>query len=343
MRMDWTWWSNWLDPSRHATSSQTWALTAAAALGVVILVVALIRADKSVANAVLAVITLLSLGLVGLSLTGGAAGPGRGRSAEARPGTASLPALACIDDLAGDEVLAACERTLFSSPETIAAAVTYTSSRLEQLAALGDVAHDGQAAADLDRIRRSVQRDRFGLVAYVLTAQHGCRPDACSQFGALGDSSRIAANMENHAYEAAVARFASNWNLPPLPATSAALVTPRENSPPETAAPVAPTGRPNSIDYPTSSSIPPVNIMTPEPPTASAKPAAAAAPKPPATAASAPSASPKASPKAGPAAPTNAQASAKKPPNPQAAAKKPPEAKPASPVQLAPAEANPDN
>ena len=53
---------------------------------------------------------------------------------------AALPALSCIDDLAGDIVLAACEKALFGSAESAAAAVSYAASQITRLTAFGDVA-----------------------------------------------------------------------------------------------------------------------------------------------------------------------------------------------------------
>ena len=50
----------------------------------------------------------------------------------------TLPALSCIDDLAGDVVGQACEKVLFGSPESTAAAVNYTAAMLTRLTALGD-------------------------------------------------------------------------------------------------------------------------------------------------------------------------------------------------------------
>ena len=48
--------------------------------------------------------------------------------------------LSCIDDLAGEAVLAACEKALFGSAEAMAAAVGYAASQITLLTSLGDVA-----------------------------------------------------------------------------------------------------------------------------------------------------------------------------------------------------------
>ena len=64
---------------------------------------------------------------------------------------AALPALSCIDDLAGETVLTACEKALFGSAESAAAALSYAASQITRLTALGDVAaanreHDARNA-----------------------------------------------------------------------------------------------------------------------------------------------------------------------------------------------------
>ena len=102
------------------------------------------------------------------------------QSTEARPvqtATAPLPQLSCIDDLAGDAVLAACEKALFGSAEAVAAAVAYAASQITLLTSLGDVATANKGAgSDLLALRRAVERDRYGLMAYVLTVRDRCTP-----------------------------------------------------------------------------------------------------------------------------------------------------------------------
>ena len=94
--------------------------------------------------------------------------------------TAPLPQLSCIDELAGDAVLDACEKALFGSAESVAAAVAYAASQITLLTSLGDVATANKGAgSDLLALRRAVERDRYGLMAYVLTARDHCTPSAC--------------------------------------------------------------------------------------------------------------------------------------------------------------------
>ncbi|WP_322517438.1 hypothetical protein SR870_07845 [Rhodopseudomonas palustris] len=341
--MEWASWSAAADRILHSPNLPIWAAIAASAIFVLILVIALLRADRSVANAVLGFITLLAVGIAGFAswrLFVDGAGPSL-HSAEAERAINTTPALACVDDLAGDAVQAACERALFSSPETVAAAVSYASARLAQLTSQGDVASaDKRMTPELDRLRRSIERDRYGLIAYVLTAQDRCVPDQCPAFQSLTDHSRIAANMNEHVYETTVTRAAPSWGAANGPLAAAAPVPGGVLGVAE-----APSGKPVNIDFATSSSIPPISIMT-EPAPAAPKPAganAAAGHASPPAAKRQPAAANPHSPSNGLAttngqAPANAQAAVRRPPPP-------PKPKPplAAPVQLAPAGANPDN
>ncbi|MBI5130200.1 MAG: hypothetical protein HZA66_12225, partial [Rhodopseudomonas palustris] len=278
--MEWASWSAAADRILHSPNMPVWAAIAAAVVFTLILIIALLRADRSVANGVLGIVTLLAVGVAGFAawrLFVDGAGPAL-RSADASRSINAMPALACVDDLAGDAVQAACERALFGSPETVAAAVSYASTRLAQLTSKGDVAAaNKRMTPELDRLRRSIERDRYGLIAYVLTAQDRCVPDQCAAFQSLTDPSRIAANMNEHLYEMTVTRAAPSWGVGSGPLAAAAPVPGGVLGVSE-----APSGKPVNIDFATSSSIPPISIMT-EP--------APAAPKPAATAAGAPAAS----------------------------------------------------
>jgi hypothetical protein len=228
---------------------------------------------------------------------------------------AALPALSCIDDMAGETVLTACEKALFGSPESAAAALSYAASQITRLTELGDVATaDGNTTPELQSLRRAVERDRYGLVAYVLAARDHCTPSACAAFRSLTDHRQIVANMDERVYDGLIARYAPLWNAPPAAPTG----------PVAGLAPTMPTGKPTNADFPSAASTPPVSIMTPEPGQA----ATPAAPRPPASAAAlanAPLPSPR------PASPTA--------PAPAAAKKKeaaPKSSRPPAPVQLAP-------
>jgi hypothetical protein len=285
------------------------------------LAVTLLRAERSVANGALTVITLLSIAIAGAATVRVYGPEAQDAPTEARAQaavTASLPALSCLDGLAGDTVAAGCEKALFGAPDTAAAAVAYTAARIDRLTALGDAATaEKSLTLDMKVLRKSLERDRYGLVAQVLVARDGCTQFDCAAFRSLTDQQQVAANMESRLYDTLVARYAPTWNVPagapspPMPATAALAGLP----------PSMPTGKPTNAEFPSASSTPPVSIMNPEPPaTRQAAPAAAAAPAAPrapaATSAQA----------AAPAAPA-----AKKPPAPKAA-----RAPAAAPVPLAP-------
>jgi hypothetical protein len=196
--------------------------------------------------------------------------------------------LSCVDDLAGETVLTACEKTLFGSPESTAAALSYAASQITRLTALGDVATANKSMTlELQMVRRAVERDRYGLMAYALAVRDHCTPSDCAAFRSLTDQHQIVANMDERTYDGLVARYAPLWNAPPAaPAPVAAL------------APTMPTGKPTNAEFPTAASTPAVSIMTPEPgttptpaprtassslasaPTPSPRPAAATAPAP---------------------------------------------------------------
>jgi hypothetical protein len=298
-----------------------WLTMVAAGFFAIILLLTLVRAEKSVANGALTVITLLAIG-VAVAATIRTFGPdGGGASRDAAPSpqiNVALPALSCIDDLAGENVETACEKVLFGSADSTAAAVSYAAGRISRLVAAGDVAAANKSMTpDLDALRRSVERDRFGLMAYVLAARDRCKPSDCAAYASLTDHNQIAANMEERTYDGLVMRYSPAWNAPP-PAAATIAALPQS----------VPTGKPTTADFPSSASIPPINIMTPEPaPGAAARSAPAAA--------NAQSAAPR---PAVPATTTTAVAT-KKPPAPKARAAAPPTA----PVQLAPAAASDDN
>jgi hypothetical protein len=301
-----------------------WLTLAAAGVFGVILSITLVRAEKSVANGALTVITLLAIG-VAVAATIRVYDPTeRGAASDARvqPVTASLPALSCIDDLAGDAVLSACEKALFGSPEAAAAAVSYTAAQISRLTALGDVAAaEKSLTPELKALRKALEHDRYGLVAQALVARDSCTQFDCGAFRSLTDPQRVAANMDSHLYDGFVARFAPGWNAPAplMPGALAGLP------------PSVPTGKPTNAEFPSAASTPPVSIMTPEPSMSGTNAAARQAPA--GTAASAPRAPAAASAQAAAPAPA-----AKKPPAPPKAARAP---APPAPVQIAPSASAP--
>ena len=317
--MDWDWAAP-LDLIWNSPNLPLYLTLAAGVFVGIIVMITLLRSERSVANGVLALLTLLAIGVAGVVTFRGFGSAGPGHSSEARPvqtAAAPLPQLSCIDELAGDAVLAACEKVLFGSAESVAAAVTYAASQITLLTSLGDVATANKGGgSDLLALRRAIERDRYGLMAYVLTARDRCTPTACRAFRSLTEPRQIVSNMEERVYESLIMRYAASWNTPQGAAGMIAALPPS-----------LPTGKPTNAEFPTSASTPPVSIMTPEPAAGGTpKPAQAAAPAAPSAQRSL--AAPP--PPAPAAAPTQAQAAAKRPPP----APKRPAA--AGPVQLTP-------
>jgi hypothetical protein len=331
--MDWSWTASF-DHLWRSPTFPMWLTLAAAAFFALILLVTLLRADRSVANGALTVITLLAVAVAAAATIRGF-GPGAtapaGHAGAPLRTNASLPALSCLDDLAGDTVEVACEKALFGSPDAVAAAVSYVAAQIGALTSLGDVSAANKVMTpELQAMRHAVENDRYGLVAHVLATRDRCTPANCAAYRSLTDHSHIAANMEGNAYDGLVTRYAASWSgaTAGLAAASAAAAVDAPRS--------VPTGKPTNADFPSSSSIPPVSIMTPEPGAkATAANASPPAPEPtptpeprPATAAAAAKTSP---------APHHAAPARRRP----AAAPKP--AAPSAPVQLTPAAQAPDS
>jgi hypothetical protein len=181
--------------------------------------------------------------------------------------------LACLDAGIGEAVEGSCEKAVFASPETVAAATSFANARLTLLidgleyANRTDPGYEN-ALADL---RRSVEADRFGFVAQVLASRDGCTAGKCDALPLLHDAGRIRANLNDRTFDAVVARNASSWPSRPRPGTPVAAAPP-----PPTAAPVT------GITFPSAASIPAVSIMNNEPGVAApgAAPAGAAPPPP---------------------------------------------------------------
>jgi hypothetical protein len=280
--MNWAWASS-LDHIWRSPSFPMWVTLAAAGFFAILLLVTLFRAEMSVANGALAVITLLavSVAVAATIRSFGLPGSPSAAASQAPPAMAAAPALSCIDDLAGETVLTACEKTLFGSADSTAAAISYAASQITRLTALGDVAAVNlNLTPEVEALRRSVERDRYGLMAYVLVARDHCTPQACPAFRSLGNSRQLMTNMDDRVYEGLVMRYSPSWGAPPTIPAIAGIPSGALAALPPTGTGV-PSGKPTTmIDFPSAASTPPVSIMTPEPgaPGSAAPPPRAAAP-----------------------------------------------------------------
>ena len=177
-------------------------------------------------------------------------------------------ALSCLDELAGETVEAACEKAVFASPEAVAAAVNYVTAKLTLLADRKERRIDPTFASGLAPLLPALEIDRFGIVAHVLAERHGCSAATCDALSWFVDRNRVVANLRDHTFDEQVAKFAASWNGPSRAAADGAAAVPSRavtdgataGSYPGPALTVSP-----RYDFPSSQSIPPVNIMAPEP------------------------------------------------------------------------------
>jgi hypothetical protein len=281
-----------------------WAAGAAAALFIVIAVLSLSRAGAGVAGAIVRITFALAIcGAIFMLLQQNAA---RERLAErraldqraaelaARVVTPGSP-LACLDAVAGDAVESACEKALFATPATVAAAVSYVTARLALLSDSIDYARrtGGGYESALATLRVAIESDRYGIVAHVLSVRDSCTPLLCDSYVLFKDPDRVQANLRDRLFDHYVERYAADWARAPAVGTPVAETPPGVNYttasvPPAGASPVTPAAPLSpKYDFPSAASIPPVSIMAPEPaappetkPAPPAAPAAApAAPK----------------------------------------------------------------
>jgi len=254
-------WAASIENLWQSQSLPMWLTIVAAGFFAIVLLVTLFRAERSVANGALTVITLLAIGIAVTSMMRASGVEGQSGDLKS-PGqaAASLPALACLDGLAGESVETACEKALFASADSVAAGVSYTAAQITRLASFGNAAAANKVMTpELGALRRTIERDRYGLVAHVLQTREGCSlTSSCPFFQSLTNSAQISSNMSENLYDGFVGRYAPSWNAPAATAAAGAAIpgmTPVGN---------VPTGKPVSGDFPSSASIPPITIMTPE-------------------------------------------------------------------------------
>jgi len=229
-------------------------------------------------------------------------------------------ALACLDAGAGEAVENACEKAVFGSAQSTAAAVAYMDVRLKLLSEAARLADQGDAGAmaALAGSRRAIELDHYGIAAHVLETRDGCTPDKCAGFAWVIDASALKANLRGQVFDQYVSRYADKWNeVAPPPKAPAVSEAPAALPPVASIAPTSNVQMPAPIkpdekwDFPSAASIPPVSIMNAEPPL----------PKGPETSAQAPEKQ----------APPPAQEASKTVPVPPEPPKRPPQAAPTDP------------
>jgi hypothetical protein len=296
-----------LEVATSALTLPAWAVGGAAALFIVIAVLALWRAGAGVAAAIMrvtlvvaacaAVLLLLQQNAVRERMAERRALDQRAADLAARVVAPGSP-LACLDAVAGDAVETACEKAVFASPTTAAAAVSYVTARLALLSDAVEYARrtGGNYESALATLRVSIESDRYGIVAHVLSVRDSCTPLLCDSYVLFKDPDRVQANLRDRLFDHYVERYAVEWARAPASGTPVAegqganYTTASAPSAAPAAGPAAPTTAPaatvaaplsSKYDFPSAASIPPVSIMTSEPgmppETKPAPPAASAA------------------------------------------------------------------
>jgi len=267
-----------LDFAMGTFALPAWAAGAAAVLFIVIGVLTLTRAGAPLAGTLvrlLAVVVCLAAVWLFLDRTESHERSAERRALDQRAAdltgralTSGSP-LACLDAVAGDAVETACERAVFASPESTAAAVSYVSARLALLADGADFARRSNRNYEgaLTTLRLALETDRFGIVAHVFSVRDSCTPLLCDSYALLHDAGRVQANLRERVFSRYVERYAADWAAraqkpgPPVAEGAGNIVT---GSTPAAPAPVA-TPLSARYDFPSAASIPPVSIMNPEP------------------------------------------------------------------------------
>lgn len=317
-------WLPGFDLSTGTFTLPLWLAAVAAALFVALIVISVVRAGVtefgSMIFRVAIVVILVVFGWTYVTRTADRDRADERRSLDNRAaeliGRAVAPgsAVACLEATNTETVEGSCERAVFATPETVAAASAYIAARISLLADAHEFTsrRDQSYESQIAGLRRTVAADRYGIASQVLAVRDGCTADACDAFGLVYDDKKLRANMRDRLFDVTIARYATNW-----PTRTSRPVASSSSLGPSSSGPITPPG-PN-VQFPSSQSVPPVSIMTAEPPPAASAP-------PPQSQASAPDAPP----------PTNsAPASAtKRSAPPREAAKK--AAAPSAPMSLNP-------
>ena len=170
--------------------------------------------------------------------------------------------LACLER-AAEALQASCAQSLFASPGVISSAGIYTASRLDAMKAARR--YSGPRTPQFDdavaTLERALQEDPFGLAADILVRREGCTAQRCEALSLFSDSARLADNIRNKTFDANVARYTAAWGAPQPGAPQTAAPVPEITPSGATRAPI-----PDKYELPSAASIPPVSIMTDEPP-----------------------------------------------------------------------------
>lgn len=264
---------DWLPLSMINASAGTitlpfWAADLVTAALVILLLLAVYRAGFAAV-----MWTALRIGLVAVAVAGAWALLGRLAErdrAEERHGlerrmqelaaraTAPGSVLGCVDVSAGAEFEKSCERAIFANAESAAAATDYVAAKLALLVDSSEYADRGDPGyvTTIAAFRRTLETDRFGLLAQVLAQREGCTADKCDRLKLLADAGQVTAHLKEASFDGLVARYSQGWQPAAKPTTPEA---------PAPQAAITPPVPRVGINFPSAASIPAVSIMSNEP------------------------------------------------------------------------------
>jgi hypothetical protein len=246
-----------------------WGAVAVLALVVALAVVAVLRAGGARAVTVLAQAGALAIVVFGgwaiLERMDQRERADERRAFDARVAELAARAMApgsslgCLDPLTADALDEACEKTIFSSTENIAASTAFVAARLSLLADAIELEKNNPGSFDqtIADLRRPLERDRYGIVAHIFAVRDRCNVERCEAFALLEDTTRVISNLRSQEFESRIAKANAVAAARPVQAPVAA-------APAATTLASAPAANP-AITFPSASTIPPVSIMNNEP------------------------------------------------------------------------------
>jgi hypothetical protein len=246
-------WLPGLDLSTGTFTLPLWAVGLAVALFIALLVIAVLRSGLSefgnLAFRAAVILIAVAFGWIYINRTGEQDRLAERRALDNRAtelvtrAIAPGSAIGCLEATNTETVEGSCERAVFASPETVAAATAYIGARISLLADAHEyVKRDQSYETQIAGLRRTVAADRYGLSSQVLSVRDGCTADACDAFGLVYDDKKLKANLRDRLFDVTVGRYAVNWPL-----------RTRSTSQPTATSPGA------SVTFPSMQSMPPVN------------------------------------------------------------------------------------
>jgi hypothetical protein len=217
-------WLPGLDLSTGTFTLPLWAAGLAVALFVALLVIAVLRSGMAefgnLAFRAAVILIAVAFGWTYVSRTGEQDRLAERRALDSRAtelvtrAIAPGSAVACLEATNTETVEGSCERAVFASPETVAAATAYIGARISLLADAHEyVKRDQGYETQISGLRRTVAADRYGLSSQVLSVRDGCTADACDAFGLVYDDKKLKANLRDRLFDVTVGRYAVNWPL----------------------------------------------------------------------------------------------------------------------------------